>query len=64
MSNGQVLFVGLSPRGRVRGSSPAAGLKAATTPLYYRDLEVVAFVGDRLAPARSADAADFRSSNN
>lgn len=63
-SNGQVLFVGLSPRGRVRGSSPAAGLKAATTPLYYRDLEVVAFVGDRLAPARSADAADFRTSNH
>jgi len=64
VANDAVLFVGLSPRGRARGSSPAAGFRAATSPLYYRDLEIVAFVGDRLTRSRSADAADVRTSNN
>jgi len=63
-STADSLFVSLSAHGRGRSSGPAAGLKAATPPLQYRDLDVVAFISDRVSASRTAEAAELRSSNN
>jgi hypothetical protein len=48
------VFVGWSPRGRLRGTAPAGDLKPAAPPFHYLDLEIVAYVRDA-APLASAD---------
>ncbi len=42
----QEVFVAWSPRGRVRGTPPSAGLKSAAPPFHFRDVEMVLYVRD------------------
>jgi 4-amino-4-deoxy-L-arabinose transferase-like glycosyltransferase len=40
------VFAAWSPRGRVRGSPPSAGLRSAAPPFHFRDVEMVLYVRD------------------
>jgi hypothetical protein len=47
------VFVAWSPRGGVRGSPPAAGLRSAAPPFHYRDVEIVLYVREEPVGGRS-----------
>ena len=47
------VFVAWSPRGRARGSPPAAGLRSAAPPFHFRDVEIVLYVRDLSAGGRA-----------